>query len=105
MRAKSPSKREYSEAGNTLEVAEVERGDVEAKMKRRCPDHEVLEVDHDAIGRLLTLNRTGELGNLERDGMHDQNAEGFLGEKTSPCAVSIGSGPVYAVREFDDGDS
>lgn len=42
-------------AGNRLEVAHVESHDIEAKMQGRGSDHEIREIDADALAHLLAV--------------------------------------------------
>jgi len=85
-------------------MARVQRGHIEAEMQGGGPDHEVLEGDGDTLGRLLALDLSGKLSDLQRDGMHDEVLEGSLGEDAPPFALSFGFGPVDAVCQLDDAD-
>ena len=93
------------EAGDALEVLDIDRGYVEAKMQGRGSDHEVLEIDGDAHGGLFALDASGKLGDLQRHRMHDQAVEDALGEDAPPCAVGVGPGPEDAMRQFNYADS
>ena len=78
------------EAGNALKVLHVDRGHVEAQMQGRSSDHEVPEVDDDALGRLLAFDTSGKLRDLQRHRMHDQIVEDALGEDAPPRTVGVG---------------
>ena len=99
------SERDDFEAGNELEVPDVQCGHIEAKMQGCGSDNEVLEGDAIALGSLFALDASGKLRDLQSHWMHDQIVEDSLGEDAPPFAVGIGLGPVDAVRQLHDADS
>jgi hypothetical protein len=88
------------EAGDSLEMARVERGDIEAGMKCCRTDHQVLDCDGDALCRLLALDASGNLGDLQCQGIYDQIVEDTLHENAPSDAVGIRFGPVDPVRQL-----
>jgi hypothetical protein len=92
------------QAGDGLEVADVERDDIETEVQGCCADDEVFDRDGNSFGRLLPLDASSGLRDGKRDRMHDHVADQLVGEGTAPHTVGIGLSPVDAVRQLDDAD-
>jgi hypothetical protein len=92
------------EAGDKLEVLDVECGYVKSEMQGRGSDDEILEGDGDAESGLLALDFPRKPRDLQRDGMHDKVLTGSLGEDAPPFSLVFGLGAIDAMGLLDDGD-
>lgn len=99
-----PSDKDDFQTGDSLEVAHVECGDIEAEMEGCYPDDQVFDSDGDSPGRLLSLDASGKLGDGERDRMHDHVAGQLVDEGFAAHLVGVRPGPIDAVRQLDDAD-
>ena len=58
------------QAGDALEMLDVQRDQIEVQMQRGGADEQVCEFDADAAAHLLAVNASGQAGNGQAKGMN-----------------------------------
>ena len=94
---------DYGEAGDFLEIAEVQRRNLVTEMQSCRADQQVLERELDTYGLLLTFDAPGQPRDVERHWMHGHVARQPLDELQPSFLLRLGFGAISSVHQFGDG--
>ena len=82
----------------------IQRGHIEAQVESGGSDEKVFHGDGDSLCGLLALDAPGELGDGQRDRMHDKVVEDSLAIEAAALTVADRFGPIDAMRQFHGAD-
>ena len=88
------------EAGNHLEVANVERDHRESEMEGGGSDQQIRKGDAEPVRHLFAVDAPGQPSHFQRERMHGYGLEEFFDEGFPALAVGVGPGSIDTVRQF-----
>lgn len=91
------------QAGNLLEVTDVECGDCVIQAQRRRPYQQIFERDGDPASSLFTFYSSSEFRDVYGYRMHHHVSTKFFAEGPAAITVRFAGGAIDAVGQLDDG--
>jgi hypothetical protein len=91
------------QAGNLLEVSDVERRDGVTLLNRRRADQQVISRERDAVGRLFSTKLAGDFCGAVGNWVHRDMLLQFINKGATAPADFWRVGACHAVDEFSEG--